>query len=92
MRRVVRVCVVVGVAGWLSACGSTSEPQQTFRVLGQNTYSLVTSDESAAVANAHGLQMAQRFCATQGKQSQTQSGQSQFANDLHHFALEFTCV
>ncbi len=76
----------------LAACQSANEPNSIFKALGPNTYSVTSSSSSPAAANALALQNAQRLCQTQGKQSQTQSGQAQFVNSIHQFILEFTCV
>lgn len=76
----------------LAACQSASPPTSVVKVLGTNTYSVTSSSTSPAAANALALQNAQRLCQTQGKQSQTQTGQAQFVNSVHQFVLEFTCV
>lgn len=81
---------VIGLG--LSACQSASPPTSVFKVLGTNSYSVTSSSTSPAAANALALQNAQRLCQTQGKQSQTQTGQAQFVNSVHQFILEFTCV
>ena len=82
--------MVIGLG--LSACHSASPPTSAFKVLGTNSYSVTSSSTSPAAANALALQNAQRLCQTQGKQSQTQTGQAQFVNSVHQFILEFTCV
>ena len=92
MRLTGKAVSVMMIGLGLSACQTPSQPTSNFKMLGPNTYSVTSSSPSPAAANALALQNAQRLCQTQGKQSQTQSGQAQFVNSVHEFVLEFTCV
>lgn len=92
MCRIIKTGVVIVITGLLAACGSSTMPPSTFKVLGNNSYSMTTVSSSAQQANSQALQTAQRLCANQGLQSQTQSGQSHFADHVHSFTLEFNCI
>ncbi len=92
MRLTCKAVSVLVIGLGLSACQSTSQPTSSFKMLGPNTYSVTSYSASPTTANALALQNAQRLCQTQGKQSQTQTGQAQFVNSIHEFVLEFTCV